>query len=85
MPKKLETPITVVQRLPKASSLTQTHIIMAVVYKSRHQQQRIEEFGRLNRRILRGIGKPAREDGTVGKTPGQRAEDKRGPKSRHRR
>jgi hypothetical protein len=75
---------TVIERLPRAQSITSDHLIQAFIYGSRRQQQRIDAFGRLNRRVLRGIGKPALQDGTVGKTPAARADARRGKKSRHR-
>jgi hypothetical protein len=54
-----------VGKLPKASSITKDHMVSAYVYGSSRQQKRIEAFGRLNKKILQGIGKPAKHDGTV--------------------
>jgi hypothetical protein len=53
--------------MPKAASISKNQIISAYVYDSTRAQRRIESYGRLNRKILRNIGKPAQKDGTVGK------------------
>lgn len=53
-------------KLPKASSITEDHL-EAALSGSTHQQKRITLYGKLNRRILKNIGKPALKDGTVGK------------------
>ena len=53
--------------LPKSQGVVAHHIEQAFVYGSKHQQNRIEAYGRLNRKVLKSIGKPALEDGTVSK------------------
>jgi|HubBroStandDraft_4_1064222.scaffolds.fasta_scaffold35407_5 hypothetical protein len=58
-------PKRTIGRLPRASSITSTHLIVAFIYGSLNQQRRIESFGRLNRKVLRGIGRPAKQDGTT--------------------
>jgi hypothetical protein len=55
------------EKLPRASSITSTHMQSAFIYGSIRAARRIELFGRMNRRVLRNIGKPAEKDGTVGK------------------
>ncbi|MGB8801168.1 MAG: hypothetical protein WCC97_10800 [Candidatus Acidiferrales bacterium] len=55
----------VVERLPQSSSITSIHLMSAFIYGSIRQQKRIEMFGRLNRKVLRGIGRPAAQDGTT--------------------
>ena len=55
----------VVERLPRSSSITSAHMLAAFIYGSLRQQRRIEMIGRLNRKVLRGIGRPAKQDGTT--------------------
>jgi len=59
---------TVGLKLPRSSGVTAHHLVSAFIYGSTHQQRRIERWGRMNRKILRGIGKPAQKDGTTGKS-----------------
>jgi hypothetical protein len=58
---------TVGLRLPRSSGITEQHLYSAYVYGSTNQQRRIERWGRMNRKILRNIGKPSTSDGTTGK------------------
>ena len=55
-----------VQRLPRASGITPDHIYF-LLCGSKLQASRLLAYGKLNRRILRNIGRPALHDGTVGK------------------
>ena len=52
-------------QLPRASSITQTNIEAAYIIGFDRQRRRIEEIGKLNRKVLKGIGKAAAKDGTV--------------------
>ena len=54
-------------QLPRSQGIDAERIEFAYVNGSTHEQYRIEEWGRMNRRILRSLGKPATEDGTVSK------------------
>jgi hypothetical protein len=55
---------TVGLRLPRSSGITSTHMQSAYIYGSTHQQRRIERWGRMQRKIIQSIGKPAKKDGT---------------------
>jgi hypothetical protein len=55
---------TVTGKLPKSQGVVAHHILQAYVYGSERQQKRIETYGRMNKKILRGIGKPHDQDGT---------------------
>jgi hypothetical protein len=54
----------VMERLPRASSITANHLQSAYIYGSTQQQRRIERWGRMQRKIIRSIGNPAKKDGT---------------------
>jgi hypothetical protein len=53
--------------LPKSQGVVAVHIEQAYVFGSKRQQDRIERYGRMNRKILRSIGNDADHDGTVSK------------------
>jgi len=42
--------------VPRARSITSGHICSAYVLRNRKQRRRIEEFGRIAREALRGLG-----------------------------
>ena len=59
-----QTKATVGLKVPRAQGITEQHLYSAFIYGSERQQRRIEQWGRMNRRILKNIGKPATQDGT---------------------
>jgi len=63
-PDKKPSKFTVGVKLPRSSGISEQHLYSAYVYGSTRQQRRIETWGRMSRRILRSIGKPAKKDGT---------------------
>ena len=54
-----------ISRIPHAQSIVVHHLIAAYVYESRSARDRIEKYGRMSKKILRNIGRPAQVDGTV--------------------
>jgi hypothetical protein len=55
---------TVGLRLPRSSGITEQHLYSAFIYGSTHQQRRIKQWGRMQKRILRNIGRDSKHDGT---------------------
>jgi hypothetical protein len=51
-------------KAPRSSGVTAQHMQSAYIYGSTHQQRRIERWGRMQRKIIQSIGKPAKKDGT---------------------
>jgi hypothetical protein len=51
----------------KMAGISQKVLVSAYVLGSNRHQKYIESYGRLNRAIVHGIGKPASKDGTTKK------------------